>query len=95
MGVASNTSGLIRENHSHESQRTKKETTAVATQTQTPTGSEQEQAVAQKIQQRRELYADAPEMGPVALEHVLSALQSELAARPAASSFPVRPNAPE
>ena len=48
---------------------------------QVQTGPEQEQVVAQKIQQLRELYADAPEMGRVAAEHVLSALQSEVAAR--------------
>ena len=51
------------------------------TQAQAQTGPEQEQVVAQKIQQLRELHADAPEMGRVALEHVLSALQSEVAAR--------------
>ena len=50
-------------------------------QAQVQTGPEQEQVVAQKIQQLRELYADAPEMGKVAVEHLLSALQSELAAR--------------
>ena len=48
---------------------------------QVQTGAEQEQVVAQKIQQVRELYADAPEMGRVALEHLLSDLQSEVAAR--------------
>ena len=50
-------------------------------QAQVQTGPEQEQVVAQKIQQLRELYADAPEMGKVAVEHLLSALQSEMAAR--------------
>jgi hypothetical protein len=50
-------------------------------QGQVQTGAEQEQVVAQKIQQLRELYADAPEMGRVAAENVLSALQSEVAAR--------------
>ena len=44
-------------------------------------GPEQDPVIEQKIQQLRELYADAPEMGRVAVEHVLSALQSELAAR--------------
>ena len=44
----------------------------MATQAQTPAGSEQEQVVEQKIQQLRELYADAPEMGKSALENVLS-----------------------
>ena len=50
-------------------------------QGQAETAPEQEQVVAQKIQQLRELYADAPEMGRVAAEHLLSALQSEVAAR--------------
>jgi hypothetical protein len=50
-------------------------------QAQVQTGPEQEQVVAQKIQQLRELYADAPEMGRVAAEHLLSDLQSEVAAR--------------
>jgi hypothetical protein len=50
-------------------------------QGQVRTGPEQEQVVAQKIQQLRELYADAPEMGRVAAEHLLSDLQSEVAAR--------------
>src|SRR4029453_14764484 len=34
-----------------------------------------------KIQQVRQLYADAPEVGRVAAEHLLSAVQSEVAAR--------------
>ena len=50
-------------------------------QAQVQTGPEHEQAVEEKIQQLRELHADAPEMGRVALEHVLSDLQSEVAAR--------------
>jgi hypothetical protein len=50
-------------------------------QAQAQTGPEQDPVIEQKIQQFRELYADAPEMGRVALEHVLSALQSEVAAR--------------
>jgi hypothetical protein len=62
------------------------EKTTMATQAQTPAGSEQEQAVEEKIQQLRELYADAPEMGRVAAEHLLSALQSEVAARTDAAS---------
>ena len=53
----------------------------MATQPQTPTGTEQDQTVEEKVQQLQALYADAPEMGKVALEHVRSALQSELAAR--------------
>ena len=58
----------------------------MATQAQAPAGSEQEQVVEEKIQQLRELYADAPEMGRVAAEHLLSALQSEVAARTDAAS---------
>ena len=50
-------------------------------QGQVQTGAEQDPVIEQKIQQVRELYADAPEMGRVALEHVLSDLQSEVAAR--------------
>jgi hypothetical protein len=42
--------------------------------------------VEQKIEELRELYADAPDLGKAALEHVLPALQSELAARTEASS---------
>lgn len=57
----------------------------MATQTQTPVGSEQQLTVEQKIQRMRELYADAPEMGRVAAEHLLSDLQAEVAARTAAA----------
>ena len=53
----------------------------MATLTEAPTELEQSQTVEQKIQQLRELYADAPEMGRVAAEHLLSDLQSEVAAR--------------
>ena len=52
----------------------------MATQTQTPTGPEQGHAVEQKIQKLRELYADAPELGRVALENRLSAFKQELGA---------------
>jgi hypothetical protein len=51
----------------------------MATQTQTPTDSEQELVVEQKIQKVRELYADAPELGRVALENGLSNFRRELA----------------
>ena len=54
----------------------------MATQTQATAGSEQEMVVEQNVQQLQALYADAPDLGKVALEHVLPALQSELAARP-------------
>jgi len=43
---------------------------------QTPTG--RDQSVEQTVQQLRELYADAPEMAKVALEHALPALQSQV-----------------
>lgn len=52
----------------------------MAMQTQTPAGSEQELVVEQKIQKLRELYADAPELGRVALENGLSDLKHELEA---------------
>jgi hypothetical protein len=52
----------------------------MATPTQTATGPEQDQTVEQKIQQLRELYADAPELSTVALENGLSDLKRELAA---------------
>jgi hypothetical protein len=53
---------------------------AVATQPQTPTGPEPELVVEQKIQKLRELYADAPELGRVALENGLPDLRRELVA---------------
>src|SRR6187200_398862 len=52
----------------------------MAAQTQATTGQDQDQAVEEKIQQLRELYADAPELGRVALENGLSDLKRELAA---------------
>src|SRR5262249_19636663 len=48
--------------------------------TQVATGPEQDLVVEKKIQQARELYADAPELGRVALENGLPALKRELAA---------------
>jgi hypothetical protein len=50
------------------------------TQAQVATGPEQDPVVEQKIQQVRELYADAPEVGRVALENGLPALKRELEA---------------
>jgi hypothetical protein len=41
------------------------------------TRTDQDQSVEQKIQQLRELYAGAPEMAKVALEHALPALKSQ------------------
>jgi len=51
----------------------------MATQTQAPAGSEQELVVEQKIEELRELYADAPEVGRVGLEKGLPDLKRELA----------------
>jgi len=52
----------------------------MTTQEETATAPEPDQTVEQKIQQLRELYADAPELGRVALENGLSDLERELAA---------------
>ena len=52
----------------------------MATQTQLATGSKTEAIVEQKVQKLRELYADAPELGRVALEKGLPDLRRELAA---------------
>lgn len=49
-------------------------------QTQTATGLEQDQTIEQKIQKVKELYADAPELGRVALEKGLPDLTREMAA---------------
>ena len=56
----------------------------MATQTATPTKAKQDLAVAQKIQELRELYADAPEMARTGLENALSGLMA-LAAETQAS----------
>ena len=52
------------------------------TQTQTPTGQEQGHTAEEKIQQLRELFADAPELGRVALENVLRELTSDASETP-------------
>jgi hypothetical protein len=52
----------------------------MATQTQLATESKTEAIVEQKVQKLRELYADAPELGRVALEKGLPDLRRELAA---------------
>ena len=52
----------------------------MATVTQAPSKADQERAVEQKVQKLRELYADAPELGRVALEKGLADLKRELAA---------------
>jgi hypothetical protein len=54
-----------------------KENTAMATQTVT----KQEQAFEQKVQELRQLYADAPEMAKKALEHALPTMMSEVQAQ--------------
>src|SRR5678815_5832133 len=48
--------------------------------TQIPTGTEQEKIVEQKVQKVKELYADAPELGRIALEKGLPNLTREFAA---------------
>ena len=52
------------------------------TQAQVQTGPEQDPVIEQKIQQLRELYADAPEVGRVALENVLQELTSQASKTP-------------
>ncbi len=52
----------------------------MATQTQVATEPESEAVIEQKVQKLRELYADAPELGRVALEKGLADLKRELAA---------------
>jgi hypothetical protein len=56
----------------------RKKNPAMATPSQTASGPEQDQTVEQKIQQVRELYADGPELGRVALENVLGELTSQV-----------------
>ena len=53
--------------------------------TQTLTRPEQDQGLEQKMQQVRELYADAPEFAKKALENALPAMASEVAAAQASS----------
>ena len=55
---------------------------AMATQTETTTGPEQNQTADEKIQQLRELFADAPEVGKKALENVLRELTSQASEPP-------------
>ena len=49
----------------------------MATQTQTSTKPDQDHSVEAKIQQFRELFADAPEIGKKALENALHELRSQ------------------
>jgi len=58
----------------------------MTTQAARATAPEVDQTVERKIQQLRELYADAPELGRVALENGLSDLERELAAATRADS---------
>ena len=50
---------------------------SMTTQTQTTTRPEQDHGVEMQIQQLRELFADAPELGKKALENALRELKSE------------------
>ena len=52
----------------------------MATQTQTSIDSDQQQAAEEKVRQLRELFADAPEVGKVAMERVLGELTSQVSA---------------
>jgi hypothetical protein len=54
----------------------------MTTQPPTATGPEPDQTVEQKIQQLRELFADAPEVGKRALENVLQRLASDVSKAP-------------
>ena len=54
----------------------------MATQTQTATTPESELTAEQKVQQLRELYADAPELSRKALENVIQELQEQVALTP-------------
>ena len=56
----------------------------MATQPQTQTGPAQDPTVEKKIQQFRELFADAPEIGKKALENALHELRSEASDLPPA-----------
>src|SRR5205807_7554766 len=59
----------------------------MVTQTQEKTGSEQPSDLEQKVQELRELYADASEIGKTALENVIRALKSGAPAKePAAAT---------
>jgi hypothetical protein len=54
----------------------------MAKQAQVQTGPEQDPVIEQKIQRLQELYADAPEVGRVALENVLHELTSQASKTP-------------
>ena len=63
----------------------------MSTQTLTATKAEQEQAVEEKIQQLRELFADAPEVGKKALENALRELSSQASETPPPADRERRP----
>jgi hypothetical protein len=52
----------------------------MAMQTQTSIDSDQQQAAEEKVRQLRELFADAPEVGKMAMERVLGELTSQVSA---------------
>ena len=56
----------------------------MAAQTQAPPRSERAEAAAKKVQQLRDLFADAPELGKQALENVLRELTSQASEPPPA-----------
>ena len=56
----------------------------MATQTQTSAEPDQDHSVEEKIQQLRELFADAPELGKKALENALHELRSQASDLPPA-----------
>jgi hypothetical protein len=58
----------------------------MATATQTTSRVDQERLVEQKVQKLRELYADAPELGRIALENGLRDFKQELTAATASQS---------
>jgi hypothetical protein len=62
----------------------REENAAMATQTQTLSKPEQDQTVEKKIQQFRDLFADAPEIGKKALENALHELKSQTSDLPPA-----------
>jgi hypothetical protein len=61
---------------------TRKEMTDMATDEQTISRSDQDLAVEEKIEQLRELFADAPEVGKAALERVIQTLKLDASQTP-------------
>jgi hypothetical protein len=60
--------------------------TATTRKPSVPTGPEQDKTVEKKIQQLRELFADAPEIGKKALENALHELKSQASDLPPPSA---------